>query len=98
MRRFGFFLAWIGVVLIFLFVLSIRSQTPNYTFFYYGLVGLLFGTILSARKKKKSLLQTEKNIKNKHQNSHNNSEEQNDPKITQNMSPKQEKTTRRKHF
>jgi hypothetical protein len=40
----------------------------------------------------------EKNLKNKHQNSPNNSEDQNDPKISQNMSPKQEKTTRRKHF
>jgi len=64
MRRFGFFLAWIGVILIFLFILSIRSQTPNYNFFFFGIGGILFGTILGARKKKKSLQTTEKNLKN----------------------------------
>ena len=98
MRRFGIFLAWIGVILLLLFVLSIKSQTPNFTFFYYGIGGILFGTILSTRKKKKLLEKTEKNFNNKHQNKSNNSEDQSDPKILQNMSPKNEKTTRRKHF
>ena len=98
MRRFGIFLAWIGVILLLLFVLSIKSQTPNFTFFYYGIGGILFGTILSTRKKKKLLEKTEKNFNNKHQNNSNNSEDQNDPKISQNISPKHEKTTRRKHF
>jgi predicted tellurium resistance membrane protein TerC len=98
MRRFGLFLAWIGVILILLFVLSIKTQTPNYNFFIYGLGGIFFGTILSVRKKKKSLQKTEKNLKNKHQNSSYNSEDQNDPKTSQNIEPKNEKTTRRKHF
>jgi len=95
MRRFGLFLAWLGIILVILFVLSLKSQTPNYNLLIYGLAGILLGTILGKRKKLKSSLPGGKNHKNNQQNNPNVSD---DLSQSQEISSKKEKTTRRKHF
>lgn len=98
MRRFGIFLIWLGGILILLFIISFQTQSSNFGYLLYGLIGLVFGTILSTKNKNNANPKKNQFPHNKHPNDIIDSADENEEIRDQKSLSQNIKTTRRKHY